>query len=121
MAKMTAAEFDKMMGTRRIGERQSGMKKRGRLPQALRLHLVEGVPVREAAMRSGKISPQAVYRAVANLFPKEGKKKRARIDCERCKKLNAALRTLVASTKKGSTMTIGEVNDTARALIAECF
>src|SRR5215471_3282924 len=108
MPKMTAAEFDKMMLERRFGERQSNMKRRGRLPQALRLHLVEGVPVREAAMRSGKVSPQAVYRAVASLFPKEGKKKRAKLDCERCKKLHAALRILLASTKKGTTMTIGE-------------
>ena len=90
--------FEKLLATSRIGERQQG--RASRIKKALFLHLVQGVPVREAARRAGNVSPQAVYKKIARLLKKESK---PRPTCPYCHQPLPSRRRLLGPARSGST------------------
>ena len=80
--KISITAFEKLLADSRVGERQQG--RTSRIKKALRLYLVDGMTMLEAARRSGNVSPQAVYKTLARLRPQK-KKAKPRL-CPHCGK-----------------------------------
>ncbi|SRR6266545_472774 len=84
---MKLARFKKLIHSRRFGQSQSNLKT-DRTRRALQYHLVNKLPVRQAAARAGNVTPSAVYQALGTLgkLPHQLRKTKPR-RCPECGRL----------------------------------
>jgi len=95
-------QFAKLIAGRRFGQKRKGSEsgeelQTGRVLRALRLHLVDGVPIREAAFQADRVSTAAIYSALGRLGLRKTKPKR--IETPRCPNCNCVLRVSVQLRK----------------------
>ena len=95
-------QFEKLLAGRRFGQKRKGSEsgeelQTGRVLRALRLHLIDGVPVRDAAFQADRVSTAAIYSALGRLGLRKTKPRQ--IETPRCPTCNSLLRGFVQLRK----------------------